>query len=125
MRIPLAFPTKWLLLAALGALLVAGFLWQNLFFASAVASSESRPALLRDAKWGTPVSSFRQRFGNGTPEDDLVRWLSENDIELDGTNRASRRVRSLPCNELIEISWAATDGVIRESNAVVREAGCV
>lgn len=125
MKTLLASPAKLLLVAAFAALLIAGLFWQNLMFASAVGSSESRPALLRDAEWGTPVPSFRERFNDGTSVAQLLNWLSESGFTLDGTNAASRRIRGMPCNELVEVSWTAVDGVIRESSAVVREAGCL
>ncbi len=125
MKTLLASPFKLLLLAAFAALLIAGLFWQNLMFAGAVASSESRPALLRDAEWGSPIPSFRERFSGGTSEAELLSWLSENGFTLDGTNGASRRIRGMPCNELVEVSWVAVDGIIRESSAVVREAGCL
>lgn len=125
MKILLASPSKLLLLAAFAAVLIAGLFWQNLMFASAVASSENRPALLRDAERGSPVPSFRERFSGGTSEAELLSWLSESGFTLDSTNGASRRLRGMPCNELVEVSWTAADGIIRESNAVVREAGCL
>lgn len=125
MKTLLASPAKLILLAAFVALLLAGLFWQNILFASAAASSESRPALLRDAEWGTPVPSFHERFDAGTSEAELLNWLSKNGFELDGTTGASRKIGSMPCAELIQVSWSAVDGVIRDSSAVVSEAGCL
>ena len=117
MKALLASPFKSLLLAAFAASLIAGLYWQNFIFASAVASSESRPALLRDAEWGSPVPSFRERFSGGTSEAELLNWLSENGFTLDATNGASRRIRGMPCNELVEVSWTTVEGIIRDSSA--------
>jgi hypothetical protein len=121
----LASPVKLIVLAAFVALLIASLFWQNLLFVSAVASSESRPALLRDAEWGTPVPSFHERFDPGTSETELLQWLSESGFELNGTTGASRRIGGMPCDELIQVSWTAVDGIIRDSSAVVTEAGCL
>lgn len=120
-----ASPAKLLLLAVIAALFIAALFGQNLIFASAVASSEKRPELLREADWGGPVPSFHRRFAAGTSEAGLLRWLSENGFERHGAKSASRRIRGLPCNEMIEVSWNASNGIIRESTAVVREAGCL
>jgi len=125
MKPSVASSGKWLLLAALASLLLAGFFWQNLIFASAVATSEYRPALLRDAVWGEPVSSFRERFNSGTPEAELLLWLAETGFKIASNGSAYRRLRGLPCNELVEVSWTAVDGEIRDSSAVVLKAGCL
>lgn len=90
-----------------------------------MASSGNRPALLSDAKWGTPVPSFSQRFNNGTSETELLLWLSESGFELHDTSSASLRISGMPCAELIEVSWTSVDGIIGDSSAVVREAGCL
>lgn len=121
----LGSPAKLLLLAALAAMSLAAVFWNNIIFAIAVTSSESRPQLLRDADWGTPDPSFQKRFSPGTSETELLRWLSENGFELDDTSGASRRIQGLPCNEMIDVSWTAIDGTISESSAVVREEGCL
>jgi len=121
----LGSPAKLLLLATFAALFIAAIFWKDIIFASAVASSESRPELLRDADWGAPDPSFQKRFSPGANETELLRWLSENGFELDGTSGASRRIQGLPCNEIIDVSWTAIDGTISESSAVVREAGCL
>ena len=125
MKTRLASPSKLLLLAAIVAVFIVAVFGQNLIFASAVASSESRPALLHEADWGAPASSFQKRFTAGTPEAELLRWLSKNGFELNGANSASRRMRGLPCNEMVEVSWSASNGVIRDSSAVVHGAGCL
>lgn len=125
MKTFVASPANLLLVVAFAALLIAGLFWQNLMFAGAVGSSESRPTLLRDAEWGTPAPSFRERFSDGTNVADLLKWLSESGFTLDGNNAASLRIRGMPCNESVEVSWTAEDGIIRESSAVVREAGCL
>lgn len=125
MKTRFASPTKLLLLAAIAAGFIVAVFGRNLIFASAVASSESRPALLRGADWGAPAPSFQKRFTAGTPEAELLRWLSENGFDLNGANSASRRIRGLPCNEMVEVSWSTLNGVIRDSSAVVHEAGCL
>ena len=125
MKSRLASPVRLLLLASTVVLAIGLLFGQKLFFASAVASSESRPALLLGADWEVPVPEFRKRFAVGTSEAELLRWLSENGFEQDGSNRANRRIRGFPCNEMIEVSWSASNGVIRESSAVVHEAGCL
>jgi len=117
--------TKWFIIAAVAVLLLFAFTWQQLMFATTVIPSESRPTLLRDAEWGTPVLSFSRRFGNGTPETELLRWLADNRFEEVDKNSASRTVHGLPCNERVEIAWTTLDGKIRESSAVVSEAGCL
>lgn len=119
---------KWFLLVALALMLLVALAWNRLALAIGFASSENRPALLHDAEWGKPhtASAFRHRFGNGGSEAELVRWLAVNHFEIDGeAHRASRKVRGLPCNEDVAISWTATNGTIRESEAVVSEAGCL
>jgi hypothetical protein len=121
----LASPTKLFLLAVFVVTLIAGLFWQDAMFASAVAGSERRPELLRDADWGIPVSSFRERFSAGTSEAELLRWLSENGFKLDGASTSSRTIGGIPCAESVEVTWTAVDGTIRESRAVVQEAGCL
>lgn len=115
---------KWLLLAGLTIVMVASLFGQKLIFASAVASSESRPALLRDAEWGKPSPSFRVRFSGGTPETKLQEWLAANHFVV-SKNSATRRIERLPCNEQIAVTWSAAKGIIQESSAVVTEAGCL
>ena len=90
-----------------------------------VASCGNRPALLSDAKWGTPVPSFSQGFSNGTFETELLLWLSEVGFELHDSGSANLRISGMPCAELIEVSWTSVDGIMRDSSAVVREAGCL
>lgn len=107
------------------ALLVA-LAWERLSFAIAVASSEDRPALLTDAKWGKPAFAFHQRFSDGTSEAALIQWLASNDFEIDRrAHQASRTIHSVPCNERVAVSWSEASGLLRESRAVVYEAGCL
>ncbi len=115
---------KWLLLAGLTIVMVASLFGQKLIFASAVASSESRPALLRDAEWGKLSPSFKARFRSGTPETELQEWLEANHFVV-RKNSATRRIERLPCNEQIAVTWSAAKGIIQESSAVVTEAGCL
>jgi hypothetical protein len=124
----LSVRSKWFLLAALALMLLVALTWNRLALAIGFASSETRPALLNDAEWGKPDTAlaFRHRFGNGSSEAELVRWLAANHFEIDGgAHRASRTVHGLPCNEDVAVSWTATNGTIRESKAVVSEAGCL
>lgn len=118
-------PINWLILATLATMLVAGLFWQNLLFVSAVLSSETRPALLRDAEWGTPVSAFREQFRPGVSEAELLNWLADNEFKLNGKDSASLLIQALPCNETVEVSWTTSKGIIGESSAVVSEAGCL
>ena len=120
---------KWLFGGMLVALLLlAAWNWQGILLGLAVASAEKRPALLDDADWEKPASArqFNARFVSGAPESALLDWLSANRFEVhrkDG--RAERRVRSLPCNERIEISWTAKAKRLTAVSAMVREAGCL
>ena len=116
----------WLSLGTIGVTALIAIAWEPLALALAMASPETRPALLSDAKWNNPSSAFRDRFGAGTPEDELLNWLSANRFEVDRLQHtAVRHVRSLPCNERIEITCEAKSGAIRDSTAVVFEAGCL
>ena len=99
--------------------------WQNIMFGIAFAVAEKRPTLLRDASWDMPVSAFHQRFSAGTPETELLQWLGDNEFRNVRKGRASRTIDGLPCQEQVEVSWTAVDGVISESNAIVSEAGCL
>jgi hypothetical protein len=117
---------RWFLVAGLAVTVLVALTWDRLALGVAMALSESRPALLRDAEWGKPAPAFHQLFKDGTPEADLLHWLDANHFEIDGrVPSASRRIRSLPCNERVRVSWAATNGTIRDSRAVVSEAGCL
>jgi hypothetical protein len=118
--------SKWFLFTAVALALLVALTWNRLGLAVAMASSESRPQLLSDAQWGKPASAFQQRFGEGASEAGLLHWLAANHFEIDGqAQTAIRRVRSMPCNELIAVSWSATRGTISKSSAVVSEAGCL
>jgi hypothetical protein len=102
---------------------------EGLLFASAVASSESRPALLDDAEWNRPETAraFGREFTRGTPEPALLRWLQANAFVIDPAARtARRRIKGLPCNEMIDIAWSVgSAGRIEAASATVREAGCL
>ena len=103
--------------------------WQSILFGIAVASSETRPELLNDAGWGNPGSAkhFNERFGAGAPEGDLLSWLQANDFAIDERDkRAERRVRGLPCNEIIDVVWDVNaQGALKAAAATVKEAGCL
>jgi hypothetical protein len=117
--------TKWFVLAAAVLLLIVALTWQSIMFGVAFAFAEKRPTLLRDANWDTPVLAFNQRFSAGTPETELLQWLSDNEFTDVRKGRASRTIDGLPCQEQVEVSWTTVDGVISESNAIVSEAGCL
>ena len=129
MELGLSRRSKWLLLAAaLALLLFIALAWQRIARAIAFASADTRPALLRDAQWGKPETAvaFQQRFGRGSSEADLVRWLESNRFQVDqSTRHASLRVEGAPCAENIAVSWNATGGNVDASRAVVSEAGCL
>jgi hypothetical protein len=118
---------KWLLLTVVLALvLLVAVAWERIAFAVAFASSDTRPSLLRDAEWGKPetATAFRQRFGRGSSESDLVRWLDANHFQVDhARHRASLKVGGLPCAEDVAVSWTAIGGTIDASKATVSEAG--
>ena len=116
----------WLAALLVGLTLLAALTWNWLAFAVAFALSESRPSLLTAAEWGRPAAEFQSRFREGAKEAELLGWLKVNGFQVDERGRrATRLVRSLPCNESIEVSWRTTDRLIRESSAVVSEAGCL
>lgn len=117
---------KLVILATFAAMVVTAlFFWPTLQFAVAVASSDSRPALLRDADRGTPVPSFQERFSSGTSETELLTWLAENNFETNSTGNATLIIHALPCNETVEVSWTSVDKIIQQSSAVVRQDGCL
>ena len=117
---------KWLVALLIGLTLLVALTWNWLAFAVALALSERRPSLLTDAEWGRPAPEFQNRFREGTREAEMLGWLKVNGFQVDERGRqATRLVRSLPCNESIEVSWRTTDRLIRESSAVVSEAGCL
>jgi hypothetical protein len=102
---------------------------QSLLWAVAVLSAEKRPALLADARWEQPTSAraFRSRFQSGTDESELLAWLATNKFSVDQhAGRAIRLVRSVPCNESIQIEWTSLPGnKIDSPIARIREAGCL
>lgn len=102
--------------------------WQSLVFASAVAASDKRPDLLRDAEWEKPGTAivFRQRFRRGSFESSLSEWLEANHFDIDRrARRATLRVGGVPCAENVVVSWASSNGKISASKAVISEAGCL
>jgi hypothetical protein len=120
---------RWIIagVAAVAALVALNF--ETIMWASAVLLAERRPSLLRDAQWSDPASAqlFQGEFRAGTDEEKLLVWLERNQFEIDRTaRRASRLVEGLPCNERVAVTWAA-DGQsrLRESKAIVTEAGCL
>jgi hypothetical protein len=125
MKSAFSFRAKWLIFGAIALVFFVAVFWQHLLFAVALAFAESRPTLLKDADIDQPSSSFNERFGRGSSEKDLVRWLTDNDFELGATGSASRTVRSLPCNETIEVSWTSDGGRIEDSRAIVSQDGCL
>jgi hypothetical protein len=129
MQLALSRRSKWLLLTlALALSLLVVVAWQRIVLAVAVASSDTRPSLLLDAEWGKPetATAFRQRFGHGSSEANLVQWLDANHFDVDQrAHHASLKVNGLPCTEDVAVSWTATGGTIDTSRAVVTEAGCL
>ena len=129
MELGLSRRTKWLLLSvALAFVFLVALAWQRIALAVAVASSDTRPSLLRDAEWGKPetAAAFRQRFGRGSSEADLVQWLADNHFQIDRhAHRASLKVKGVPCGEDVAVSWTAIGATIDASRAVVSEAGCL
>ncbi|MBS7671440.1 hypothetical protein [Croceicoccus gelatinilyticus] len=119
------FRTKWFVLGAIALALLIAMTWQNIMLGIGFALADKRPALLGDARWDTPVLAFQQRFDEGTPEADLLRWLDDNKFEDVHRGGASRTIHGLPCQERVEVRWSAIDGVIIESSAVVSEEGCL
>ena len=120
---------RWFLAAGLaGGLVLVAFSFDALILGAAVLFGDKRPALLRDARWDEPDSAkqFNQRFVAGTEEALLVDWLQNNRFAVDQTQRrADRLVESLPCGELVEVSWQAREGKLLDAAATVAEAGCL
>lgn len=128
---PSGFP-GWKQWVFVGALVAGGVALANLdtmAFAMATASNEARPRLLEDAHWGEadPDGAFARHFAVGTAEADLLAWLGDNRFAVDRAGRrAERRVRAVPCNERIVVTWGASDaGRLTVASAEVREAGCL
>ena len=112
--------------------LLAGVAWLSrdaLRLGLAFSAAESRPALLRDARWDEEASArlFGRRFRSGVASAELLSWLNENRFDVDrAAARASRRIAALPCNERVEVRWAADkDGRLTRASALVHEAGCL
>jgi hypothetical protein len=127
-KLSLSRRSIWLLSGILVLVVVGTLTWQRLALGLAFASAERRPSLLIDAQWKKPASAaaFRHRFPSGSQEADLLQWLAANHFKIDErAQSASRTVHSLPCNERVEVTWAASNGTIRDSRAVVSEAGCL
>jgi hypothetical protein len=120
---------RWFLAAGLaGGLVLVAFNLDALILGAAVLFGDKRPALLRDARWDEPDSAkqFNKRFVAGTEEALLVDWLQNNRFAVDQTQRrADRLVESLPCGELVEVSWQAREGKLLDAAATVAEAGCL
>jgi hypothetical protein len=122
---------KWILagtiVAVVGVAIVLN--WRMFALALAFSTSERRPALLADAQWNAPASAhdFLNRFRTGTEERELLGWLQSNEFKVDrSSGRAERVVRSLPCNEHIEVIWSkALDHTIDKAEVRLSEAGCL
>ena len=103
--------------------------WHSFLLMTAIAISERRPALLSDADWNAPASAhaFKERFPPGTPEAQLLEWLESNNFAIDwSAGQAERLVRSLPCNEYIQITWTRSPpDKLGDVEARVTEAGCL
>ncbi|WP_137679495.1 hypothetical protein [Aurantiacibacter suaedae] len=125
MKLRISSRTKWFVLGALALSLSVALTWQNIIFGIAFALADKRPGLLTDARWGNPSLAFEQRFKEGTPEAELLKWLDDNAFEDIREGRASRTIDGLPCQEQVEVQWSAFNGIISESSAVVSEAGCL
>jgi hypothetical protein len=115
--------------AGLVVALVVAMNWQGILFGLAVASSETRPVLLSDARWDEPGSArqFNSRFAAGTPERDLLAWLRANDFTVnEQSKRADRRIKAVVCNERIRVTWnTGPSDSLTAASALVREGGCL
>lgn len=126
MALTLSKRAKWFAALLVALILLVALTWNWMTFAVALALSESRPSLLTGAEWGRPAPEFQNRFREGTSETELLDWLKVNGFQIDERGgHAARHVRSLPCNESIAVSWRTANRLIRESSAVVSEAGCL
>ena len=113
-------------IVALGGLTALN--WQSLLFASAVAASDKRPALLDDAEWGKreTARAFQHRFHAGVPETDLLNWLRDNGFTVDpSAHTAELSVGGVPCAQHAKDSWETNSGKLSSSDAVMTEAGCL
>lgn len=108
---------------------VAAFNWERLAVVVAILASERRPELLADANWKNPASArkFSSRFADGVHEDELIAWLEANKFTIDRpAGRANRIMKSLPCNEVINVTWLRQpDRTIAGAQAEIFEAGCL
>ena len=121
-------PARWTVsILVAGAALLAFAKADDLIFGFAVTSAEHRPALLRDAEWTKPAPAFGRKFHKGVPESELLAWLRANRFVIERATRvATRRTKSLPCNERVEIEWSTRgDGLLQGADARVSEAGCL
>ena len=132
MRVIQFFRRRWGVVAGVtGAVVVLTLLlnMQNLLWGVVVISAEKRPALLADAAWDQPASAraFTSRFRSGTDGEELLAWLATNKFAIDQrAGRATRLVRSVPCNESIQVAWNTLPGnKIDKATARIREAGCL
>lgn len=102
--------------------------WNTLGLMFAFATAERRPELLSDAQWRAPASAkkFQQRFGHAQ-EPDLLSWLRTTSFQIDQPHGHARRlVKSLPCNEDIEVNWTVDgQGRLGAATVEVSEAGCL
>jgi hypothetical protein len=127
-RRPRAF--SWIFSGIVALLIVVAFSWKTILWTVLVVGSERPPELLSDVKqWDDPAAAvkFERRFPPGAPERELLAWVSDNRFEIDGqARRATRRIGSVPCNEVIEVDWSAdAGGRLRSATATMSEAGCL
>lgn len=102
--------------------------WQTILLSGSILLSDTRPALLADAKWNDPATArkFNSRFVTGTASAELVEWLRQNDFQVRADQgRAERKISSLPCNERVVVTWRSDSGRLAERRATVTESGCL
>ena len=120
---------KWLWGTVIALTVLVAPNWNGLMLMSAIAVSERRPALLSGAEWNNPASAraFNDRFPPGTPKADLIAWLEVNNFAIDrAAGRANRLVKSLPCDESIQVDWTTPSSErIGSIEVRVAEAGCL
>lgn len=120
---------RWFLAAGLaGGLVLVAFNFDALMLGAAVLFGDKRPALLRDARWDDPSSAkqFNQRFVAGTDEALLLEWLQANRFVVSAARgHADRLIESLPCGEVVGVSWRSDEGKLVDAAATVTEAGCL
>jgi hypothetical protein len=118
----------WTWLAAIVAVIatIVALNWQWFTFAAAVVLAERPPALLAVAQWNQPARRFSEQFHASTDERELLAWLESNKFTVErGAGHATRLIRSLPCNEFVDVRWRAVSGTISSAEARVSEAGCL